>query len=133
MALHLHPKTERVAVITDMTRTGRALKRKADAVFRDFSSRLEFRYLEDLTIVLVLLDMTMPELGGAEAYTELRRIRPDVRVILMSGYNEQDSTNRFAGRGPAGFVQKPLQVATLARTIRRVLSSPLERQPEESA
>ena len=74
-------------------------------------------------IALVLLDMTMPILGGAEAYTELRRIRPDVRVILMNGYNEQDSTNRFAGRRPAGFVQKPLQVSSLARTVRRVLSS----------
>jgi len=72
-------------------------------------------------IVLVVLDMTMPVMGGAEAYTELRRVRADVRVILMSGYNEQDATNRFAGKGPAGFVQKPLQLSPLARTIRRVL------------
>ena len=76
--------------------------------------------------MFVLLDMTMPQLGGAEAYTELRRIRSDVRVILMSGYNEQDSTNRFAGRGPAGFVQKPLHISHLARAVRRVRQSASE-------
>jgi len=35
-------------------------------------------------------------------------MNPVVRVLLTSGYNEQDSTNRFAGKGPAGFIQKPI-------------------------
>jgi PAS domain S-box-containing protein len=49
-ALRLHPETREVAVITDMTRTGRALKAKADSVFRNFRDRVLFRYLEDLTV-----------------------------------------------------------------------------------
>jgi len=58
-------------------------------------------------IVAVLLDMTMPKMDGKTCFTELRRINPDVRVILSSGYNEQEATSRFAGQGLAGFIQKP--------------------------
>ena len=64
-------------------------------------------------IALVLLDMTMPVMGGEEAFRELRQINPQVQVILSSGYNEQDATNRFVGKGLAGFVQKPFDAKTL--------------------
>jgi len=50
VALRLHPRTRKVAVITDMTRTGRALKAKAERVFAAYRSRLSFRYLEDMTV-----------------------------------------------------------------------------------
>jgi signal transduction histidine kinase len=50
IALQLHPNTTQVAVITDHTRTGRALKEKAYRVFRDYEERLRFTYLEELTI-----------------------------------------------------------------------------------
>jgi len=72
-------------------------------------------------IDLVLLDMTMPQMGGEEAFGELRRIRSDVRVILSSGYSEQDATNRFAGKGLAGFIQKPYRSAELLVKVREVL------------
>ncbi|MBL1353028.1 MAG: PAS domain S-box protein [Zetaproteobacteria bacterium] len=55
----------------------------------------------------VLLDMTMPRMNGEDCFRELRRIDPHVVVILSSGYNQQDATNRFAGKGLAGFIQKP--------------------------
>ncbi|MDX8404932.1 MAG: response regulator [Mariprofundus sp.] len=58
-------------------------------------------------IVAVLMDMTMPKMDGKTCFTELRRINPDVKVILSSGYNEQEITTRFAGQGLAGFIQKP--------------------------
>ncbi|HOZ45538.1 MAG TPA: PAS domain S-box protein [Candidatus Hydrogenedentes bacterium] len=72
-------------------------------------------------IRLVLLDMTMPRLSGEQAFAELRRIRPGVRVVLSSGYNEQEATNRFAGKGLAGFLQKPYQPVTLMQKLREVL------------
>ncbi|HYG74303.1 MAG TPA: PAS domain S-box protein [Planctomycetota bacterium] len=74
------------------------------------------------SIVAVVLDMTMPRMSGEETYLELRRIRRDVRVLLTSGYNEQDATNRFAGKGPAGFIQKPFRVASLVEKIREILA-----------
>ena len=72
-------------------------------------------------IDIVLLDMTMPVMGGAEAFREMRRIRAEVRVILTSGYNEQDAIHRFAGKGLAGFIQKPYAPEELVDKIRRIL------------
>jgi len=72
-------------------------------------------------IALVLLDMTMPVMGGEEAFRELRQINPRVQVILSSGYNEQDATNRFVGKGLAGFVQKPFDAKTLLSKLDEAL------------
>jgi CheY-like chemotaxis protein len=74
-------------------------------------------------IKLVLLDMTMPKLSGEEAFREMRSLRPDVRVVLTSGYNEQDATNRFAGKGLAGFLQKPFQFVTLRDRLRAAIGT----------
>ena len=72
-------------------------------------------------IDLVLLDMTMPHMSGQEAFGNLRRIKPDVRVILISGHNEQEATSRFAGKGLAGFLQKPIGLLTLYGKMQEVL------------
>jgi len=69
----------------------------------------------------VILDLTMPKMGGEEAFRELRRLRSDVCVILSSGYNEQDVTQLFVGKGLAGFIQKPYTAAKLRDTLNRVL------------
>ncbi len=70
---------------------------------------------------VVLLDMTMPHLNGEETFREMRRVKRDVRVILSSGYNEQEAVGRFAGRGLAGFIQKPYSPSELVELIRRTL------------
>jgi two-component system, cell cycle sensor histidine kinase and response regulator CckA len=70
---------------------------------------------------VVLLDMTMPHLDGEQTFRELRRIHSDVCVILSSGYNEQSATNRFAGKGLAGFLQKPYRFEQLRDFLRRLL------------
>ena len=61
----------------------------------------------------VLLDLTMPELDGAETFREIHRMRPDLPVVLMSGYSEQDAVAKFGAAGLAGFLQKPFQPDTL--------------------
>ncbi len=71
--------------------------------------------------VAVLLDMTMPEMSGEEAFDAIRRIRPDARVVLMSGYTESDVTSRLGDRGLAGFVQKPFGTAEVVDAIRAAL------------
>ncbi len=72
-------------------------------------------------IALVILDLTMPEMGGEEAFRAIHRLRSDVRVIISSGYTEQDVVQRFAGKGLTGFVQKPYTLAMLRETLDRVL------------
>ncbi len=72
-------------------------------------------------ISLVILDLTMPHADGEACFREMRRLKPDVKVILSSGYNEQDIVNRFAGKGLAGFVQKPYTTEELLARIREAL------------
>jgi CheY-like chemotaxis protein len=72
-------------------------------------------------IRVVLLDMTMPEMGGEETFRELRRAREDVAVILTSGYNEIEATRRFVSKGLAGFLQKPFTPDELATKLALVL------------
>jgi signal transduction histidine kinase len=69
---------------------------------------------------VVLLDMTMPVMEGKAAFKEMAQINDSVPVILMSGYHEQDVTNQFAGRGLAGFIQKPFQIYELLKTVAEV-------------
>ncbi len=76
------------------------------------------------SLTLVLLDMTMPFLDGAEAFRELRRIRPDIKVVLASGYTEAQATSRFCGKGLAGFVQKPFRLDTLRSALKEALEPP---------
>jgi two-component system cell cycle sensor histidine kinase/response regulator CckA len=73
------------------------------------------------SVCLVILDLTMPHLDGEACYRELRQIQPEVKVILSSGYNEQDVVNRFAGKGLAGFIQKPYTSEELLAKVREAL------------
>jgi len=68
----------------------------------------------------VLMDMTMPKMDGKECFRELRRINADVKVILSSGYNEQDATSRFVGQGLSGFIQKPYSPEALLAIVKEV-------------
>jgi PAS domain S-box-containing protein len=73
-------------------------------------------------IHLVLLDLSMPGLSGEDTFEALRRIDPQARVLLSSGYAEAEATRRFAGRGLSGFMQKPYRPEALVEAIRRALS-----------
>jgi CheY-like chemotaxis protein len=71
----------------------------------------------------VLLDMTMPEMSGADVFTRMREVRPDLPVVLMSGYHE-DELSEEVGAGISGFVQKPFTPADLASRMRVALAEP---------
>ena len=68
-------------------------------------------------VVVVILDMTMPEMNGEETFREIRRVRADVPVILTSGYNEIEATRRFTAKGLAGFLQKPFTPKELTQKL----------------
>jgi two-component system, cell cycle sensor histidine kinase and response regulator CckA len=73
-------------------------------------------------IALVLLDLTMPVMSGEQTLRELQTIRPDVRVLLTSGYNEVEAVQRFVGKGLAGFIQKPYTSLALAEKVKEALA-----------
>jgi CheY-like chemotaxis protein len=83
-------------------------------------------------IVGVLMDLTMPHMDGEEAFGELRRLNPDVRVLLMSGYNEQDAIARFVGKGLAGFIQKPFGVTELDKQLKLLLADAYASVPTDT-
>jgi len=73
--------------------------------------------------VAVLLDMTMPVMNGQEVLPALRRLRPDVKVIVCSGYSEAEAVERFAREGLHAFIQKPYSGSELAEKIRDVIGA----------
>ncbi len=72
-------------------------------------------------ISLVLLDLIMPHLDGEETFRELRRIKSNVKVLMCSGYNEQEVTQKFAGKPISGFIQKPYTFAKIRKKIGEIL------------
>ncbi len=74
-------------------------------------------------IAAVLLDMTMPVMSGEETLVRLKRIRPEIPIVLSSGYNEAEATRRFTDKGLAGFAQKPYTAAGLAEKMKIALDS----------
>lgn len=70
---------------------------------------------------LVILDLTMPRMDGEACLRELLRRDPTLKVIMASGFNEQEVINRFAEGGPGGFVQKPYNSVDLLSKIQQLL------------
>lgn len=79
-------------------------------------------YKENIkTISAVILDMTMPNMNGEEAFREIRTINKDAVVLISSGYNENEVGARFVGKGVSGFIQKPFVVSTLSFKLKQCL------------
>ena len=78
------------------------------------------------TIDLVVLDMIMPDLGGSEVYDGLKKINPQAKVILSSGYSINGRAAEILERGCNGFIQKPFDLSTLSMKIENVLGPKTE-------
>ena len=83
---------------------------EAIRIFRERSERIN----------LVLLDYCMPGMDGIAVFKELRKIRPDIPVLLASGYSEEEIAERFNGLGLNGFIQKPFNLKRLVDEVKRV-------------
>ncbi|HUP02890.1 MAG TPA: PAS domain S-box protein [Bryobacteraceae bacterium] len=73
-------------------------------------------------IALVILDLSMPRMSGEEALPALRRIRPDIKVLISSGFSEAEAMSVFAGQRVSGFVQKPYTATRLAERVKLALA-----------
>ncbi len=68
-------------------------------------------------IDLVVLDLTMPNMDGKETLHELKRIDPDVKIVMASGYSNHEIKTRLAGQDIMGFIQKPYTLAQLKERL----------------
>jgi PAS domain S-box-containing protein len=87
---------------------------------RDAAAILE---VDPQGVDLVILDMVMPEMAGGAAFDRLRAVRPDLRVLLASGYSLNRQAQEVIRRGGSGFIQKPFDMVGLSRKIREVLDA----------
>lgn len=90
----------------------------------DGQEGLEIFQEADRNIRAVLLDLSMPRMDGKEAFVEMHRLKPEVPIVLLSGYNEKDSRNHLPDdEGWAGFLAKPFKPLALVEKIREVLDA----------
>ena len=73
-------------------------------------------------INLLILDLIMPDLSGEIVYDRIKSLRPDIRVILSSGYSIEGQAESILKRGCDGFIQKPYNLNQLAQKIKQILA-----------
>ena len=72
-------------------------------------------------IDLTILDMIMPDMNGQETYKRLKKMKPNLKVLLSSGYSLNDQAQKIMDLGCQGFIQKPFDVVQLSQKIRAIL------------
>jgi CheY-like chemotaxis protein len=82
---------------------------------------LELFAAEKNHIDLVILDMIMPGMGGKDTYEALKKINPDVKILLSSGYSISGEAMELINRGCNGYIQKPFSYAQLSLRMREIL------------
>ncbi len=75
------------------------------------------------TINLVILDMIMPEMNGLETFVELKKIDPDIKVLLSTGYSIDKKAQEMLKNGCKGYILKPYSVIDFSHKLREVLES----------
>jgi PAS domain S-box-containing protein len=87
----------------------------------DGHEAVELFRLHTGTVAFVILDLTMPNMDGVATLKELRKITPEARIMLSSGYSEQVVVDQFLGEKPDCFIQKPFQFKELEQKIKVLL------------
>jgi two-component system, cell cycle sensor histidine kinase and response regulator CckA len=103
--------------------TTRMLERIGCAVLQaaDGQTAIDLFQVNCDMIALVLLDLMMPQLSGEQVLSAFQRVKPGVRVVVMSGYTPQEAAQFFSALTPAGFLQKPFTTDELRSVVRGVI------------
>jgi CheY-like chemotaxis protein len=82
---------------------------------------------------LLLTDMVMPGMGGRELAQHLITMKPDLRILFISGFTDDVGILTDHEQGRSGFLQKPFTPEVLARTVRTILDAPTATVPSRPA
>jgi len=77
---------------------------------------LRAHYLND-----VLLDVIMPKMGGWECFNHLKQINSDVRVLIITGYTADGSSQDFLKEGAIGIIEKPFNLDEFTETVSKII------------
>ena len=119
--------TERVLVVDDEPSVAATVVDQLDALgYRATAcangpEALAAFLAEPGAVDLVVTDMTMPGMTGIALAQELKRVRPDLPVLLCTGYSQQITAETARGQGLDGFAMKPVGMAELSRLVRKAL------------
>ncbi len=89
-----------------------ASAREAIDIFRESPDKFD----------LVILDMIMPEMNGKECYYALRQLKPDVKVLISSGFTREEDIGKLKEEGLAGFIRKPFRTVMLSKLVDNLIS-----------
>jgi len=119
------PRRGQPAPLDERIRTlgSRALRRLGYTVLsaRDADEAKRIAASDSGRIDLLLTDVVMPGLNGRELAEELRRTRPELKVLYTSGYTADSATLVELEKGDVAFIQKPYTPLALAQRVREVL------------
>jgi CheY-like chemotaxis protein len=90
-------------------------------VARDHREAVDLYKSHKSRIKLVILDLIMPGISGKETYEDLKRLNPDVKILLSSGYSIDDQAKELLDLGCDGFIQKPFNIKDLSRKIKEII------------
>jgi PAS domain S-box-containing protein len=127
--------TARILIVDDEKAVGGVASRMVEqlgytAVVRyDGVAATEFYQDSWRDIDLVVLDMSMPRMGGRETFAAMRRINPDAVVLLTSGFSINDEVQALLDSGAYGFIQKPFWQKDFTRTVVETLQDAARRGP----
>ncbi len=99
------------------------LKELGYSVLPAMSGQEALQLYEENKPDLVALDMIMPEMNGKDTYERLKRMNPEVKVLLVSGYSLNKQIEELMEKGCNGFIQKPFDIVQLSHKIREVLEN----------
>ncbi len=90
---------------------------------KDGAEAVEIFRLRKEDIELVILDLTMPNMSGAECFAVLREMNPELKVLISSGYSQDMGANDLLKAGAAGFLEKPYSISALLKSVKSCLLS----------
>ena len=92
-------------------------------IAKNGASALKIFKARHQSIDLVLLDIIMPDIGGDKVYAEMKQVKPDVKVLVSSGYSIDWQARKMLEDGCCGFIQKPFKISQLAFQIKDILTA----------
>ena len=118
------------AIVRDGIRALLALAQDLTVVGEAGSGRAAIALARSLSPDVILMDIAMPDLGGLEATLEIRKARPDARILILSQYADPEYVRRFLRAGVSGYVLKKAAGADLVAAIRAVHRGGLVLDPD---